>query len=114
MSLSTPKLISPPPAILGATDPVNSAPGTIRGGAYNLDYFPPFCGRRPIHRARWHRKLSIHGLFANGPKDFALSVGRNVCHGSDEVPNAEKEIALWFKPEELTSWDLSQKDWVNE
>ena len=56
----------------------------------------------------------MHELSANGPKDYALSVGRNVCHGSDEVPNAEKEIALWFKPEELISWDLSQKDWINE
>ena len=55
-----------------------------------------------------------HGLYANRPKDFALSVGRNVCHGSDEVKNANKEIALWFKPEELNSWDLSQKDWINE
>ena len=26
--------------------------------------------------------------------DFALAVGRNVCHGSDSVENAEKEIAL--------------------
>lgn len=26
--------------------------------------------------------------------DFALAVGRNVCHGSDSVENAEKEIKL--------------------
>jgi nucleoside-diphosphate kinase len=26
--------------------------------------------------------------------DFCLAVGRNVCHGSDSVENAEKEIAL--------------------
>ena len=27
--------------------------------------------------------------------DFALAVGRNVCHGSDSVENAEKEIKLY-------------------
>ena len=27
--------------------------------------------------------------------DFALAVGRNICHGSDSVENAEKEIALY-------------------
>ena len=26
--------------------------------------------------------------------DFALAVGRNICHGSDSVESAEKEIAL--------------------
>lgn len=26
--------------------------------------------------------------------DFALAVGRNICHGSDAVESAEKEIAL--------------------
>jgi len=28
--------------------------------------------------------------------DFCIDVGRNLCHGSDSVDNAEKEIALWF------------------
>ncbi len=31
--------------------------------------------------------------------DFCIDVGRNICHGSDAVESAEKEIALWFKPE---------------
>ena len=26
--------------------------------------------------------------------DYALAVGRNICHGSDSVENAEKEIKL--------------------
>jgi nucleoside diphosphate kinase (EC 2.7.4.6) len=33
--------------------------------------------------------------------DFALEVGRNLTHASDTVENGEKEVALWFKPEEL-------------
>lgn len=64
-------------AILGATNPLASAPGTIRG-------------------------------------DFAIDVGRNVCHGSDAVESAKKEIALWFKPEELVSWKSAQFGWIYE
>jgi len=46
--------------------------------------------------------------------DFAVQVGRNICHGSDAVESANHEIALWFKPEELVSWESAQKDWVYE
>ncbi len=28
--------------------------------------------------------------------DFCIDVGKNICHGSDAVESAEKEIALWF------------------
>lgn len=39
--------------------------------------------------------------------DFCIQVGR-ICHGSDAVEeSAKKEIALWFKDEELVSWDPS-------
>ncbi|PWI66000.1 hypothetical protein PCL_05478 [Purpureocillium lilacinum] len=62
--------------LLGATNPLASAPGTIRG-------------------------------------DFALDVGRNVCHGSDSVENAKKEIAHWF-PNGTVSWKAAQFDWVYE
>lgn len=64
-------------AILGATNPLASAPGTIRG-------------------------------------DFALDVGRNVCHGSDSVESAQKEISLWFKPEELVDYKPSMFGWIYE
>jgi len=64
-------------AILGATNPLASAPGTIRG-------------------------------------DYAIDVGRNVCHGSDSVENAKKEIALWFKPDEVHSYKAAQFDWIYE
>lgn len=46
--------------MLGATDPSESLPGTIRG-------------------------------------DFGLETRRNVCHGSDSVASAQREIALWFQ-----------------
>ncbi|CAM9653581.1 unnamed protein product [Heterosigma akashiwo] len=45
--------------------------------------------------------------------DYALDVGRNICHGSDSVENAEKEIALWF-PEGTNSWIDHSSSWVYE
>ncbi|KAG8889390.1 nucleoside diphosphate kinase [Tulasnella sp. 332] len=63
-------------AILGATNPLASAPGTIRG-------------------------------------DFALAVGRNVCHGSDAVESAEKEIKLWF-PEGVIQYTDVKAEWIFE
>merc|ERR1719231_899895 len=63
--------------MLGATNPQDSLPGTIRG-------------------------------------DFSIEVGRNICHGSDSVENAEKEIALWFKPDELVTWEDHSNDWIYE
>merc|ERR1711963_973226 len=44
--------------------------------------------------------------------DFCIQVGRNICHGSDAVESAEKEIKLWFSEEELTSWKPAAIDWV--
>lgn len=41
-------------------------------------------------------------------------VGRNVCHGSDSVENAKKEIALWFNENELISYKQAQFDWIYE
>eukprot|EP01003_Olkasia_polycarbonata_P005894 NODE_588_length_794_cov_282.822819_g524_i0.p1 GENE.NODE_588_length_794_cov_282.822819_g524_i0~~NODE_588_length_794_cov_282.822819_g524_i0.p1 ORF type:complete len:188 (-),score=40.17 NODE_588_length_794_cov_282.822819_g524_i0:172-735(-) len=64
-------------SMLGATNPLASAPGSIRG-------------------------------------DLCIDVGRNICHGSDSVESAEHEIALWFKAEELQSWEKTGSDWVYE
>ncbi|KAI9676384.1 MAG: nucleoside diphosphate kinase [Caeruleum heppii] len=63
--------------LLGATNPMASAPGTIRG-------------------------------------DYAIDVGRNVCHGSDSVETAKKEISLWFKEGEVVEWKSAQNDWIYE
>jgi nucleoside-diphosphate kinase len=46
--------------------------------------------------------------------DFALEVGRNLTHASDEPSNAEKEVALWFKKEELVDWKREVDRWVFE
>lgn len=62
-------------ATMGATDPRNAAPGTIRG-------------------------------------DHALSIGANVVHGSDSPGRAAEEIALFFQPAELVSWDPALAGWL--
>jgi nucleoside-diphosphate kinase len=36
--------------------------------------------------------------------DFGLDIQENLVHGSDSVESAEKEISLFFSPEELVSW----------
>ena len=63
--------------MLGATNPLASEPGTIRG-------------------------------------DFCIDVGRNICHGSDSVESAEKEIALWFNKDELHCRKSHSHSWIYE
>ena len=63
--------------LLGATKPLDSAPGTIRG-------------------------------------DFCISVGRNICHGSDSVASANKEIAHWFTEAEITDYERTMNTWIYE
>ena len=46
--------------------------------------------------------------------DFALEVGRNLTHASDTVENGEKEVALWFKQEQLVDWKREVDRWVFE
>lgn len=41
-------------------------------------------------------------------------VGRNICHGSDSVENAEKEIGLWFGESEVVDHESAMKDWIYE
>eukprot|EP00252_Welwitschia_mirabilis_P013209 TRINITY_DN29136_c0_g1_i1.p1 TRINITY_DN29136_c0_g1~~TRINITY_DN29136_c0_g1_i1.p1 ORF type:complete len:254 (+),score=46.08 TRINITY_DN29136_c0_g1_i1:98-859(+) len=46
--------------------------------------------------------------------DFAIQVGRNVVHGSDSKENGEREIALWFKEDELCDWRQQMDPWLKE
>lgn len=63
--------------MLGATNPADSLPGTIRG-------------------------------------DLCIDVGRNICHGSDSVESANKEIALWFNDDELNNYKHHSEAFVYE
>ena len=62
--------------MLGATNGVAAAPGTIRG-------------------------------------DFSISKQNNLVHGSDSPESADREIALWFRPEELIDYSIAGNDWVS-
>merc|ERR1711976_396014 len=46
--------------------------------------------------------------------DYCIEVGRNICHGSDAVESAKKEIGLWFKEDEPVTWTPCEEEWVNE
>merc|ERR1712166_1548018 len=46
--------------------------------------------------------------------DFCIDVGRNICHGSDAVESATHEIALWFKKEEVMTYDHHSSAWIYE
>ena len=64
-------------AVLGATNPLAAAPGTIRG-------------------------------------DLGLETGRNLCHASDSVDSAEREIRLWFSQDEIVGWNHDLENWIHE
>lgn len=69
-------VISTARLMMGATNPKESAPGTIRG-------------------------------------DFAVTVAKNIIHGSDSPESAEREIGLFFKEEELSSYEKAVNSWIN-
>jgi nucleoside-diphosphate kinase len=46
--------------------------------------------------------------------DFGLEIGRNLIHGSDSLESAGREIALFFRPEELLSYERAIDRWVFE
>jgi len=62
---------------IGATNPAEAEPGTIRG-------------------------------------DLALETGRNLIHGSDSPESAKREIALFFREDELHSYARDVDRWLFE
>ena len=62
---------------MGATNPADSAPGTLRA-------------------------------------DLAVNIGRNLVHGSDSPESAEREIGLFFRPEEILSYSRNNDIWITE
>ncbi len=46
--------------------------------------------------------------------DFGLEMGRNLIHASDGPESAEREIALYFRPEEVIAWKRDTDRWVFE
>ena len=44
--------------------------------------------------------------------DFGIQLTKNLVHGSDSLASAEREIALFFAPDELYDYDLSVGIWT--
>ena len=44
--------------------------------------------------------------------DFAVHTRFNLIHGSDSIDNAEREIALFFEPEQLIDYELTIQRWI--
>ena len=44
--------------------------------------------------------------------DFAVETAQNLVHASDSPENAAAELALWFRPEELLSYEREVDRWV--
>lgn len=45
---------------------------------------------------------------------YGMDISRNVIHGSDSVASAEREIALYFKPEEICEYHKAGEEWLSE
>lgn len=45
---------------------------------------------------------------------YGMDISRNIIHGSDSVTSAEREISLYFKPEELTDYQKAGDEWLSE
>jgi nucleoside-diphosphate kinase len=46
--------------------------------------------------------------------DLALETGRNLIHGSDSLDSARREIALFFREEEMHMYSRDMDRWVFE
>lgn len=46
--------------------------------------------------------------------DLAIDIGRNIIHGSDSKESAEREISLYFKPEEILEYSRTMEKWIYE
>jgi nucleoside-diphosphate kinase len=46
--------------------------------------------------------------------DWGLEIGRNLIHASDSLETAASEVALFFRPEELVSYERATDRWIFE
>jgi nucleoside-diphosphate kinase len=46
--------------------------------------------------------------------DFGLTIGRNLIHASDGPDAAQREVSLFFSPDELVSYERSIDSWLIE
>src|SRR5436189_78915 len=46
--------------------------------------------------------------------DLALTIGRNIIHGSDSLESAKREIPLFFKPDEIHAYARVDEAWLRD
>jgi len=46
--------------------------------------------------------------------DYAVSMGRNIIHGSDSEKSAAHEIKYWFAENEIAAWTPAAASWLYE
>lgn len=46
--------------------------------------------------------------------DFGMTIGMNLVHGSDSVESADRELNLFFKPDEILDYEREIDAWVIE
>ena len=46
--------------------------------------------------------------------DLGLDPGRNLCHASDSVNSANREINLWFSKNQIIHWKSDFTKWIYE
>jgi len=86
-----------------------------------------YMGSGPVLAAVWQGRQVVQAgrtlLGATDPAkaapgsirgDLALESGRNLCHASDSVDSAEREIKLWFSESDLVSWVSDLDTWIHE
>ncbi|HWO95015.1 MAG TPA: nucleoside-diphosphate kinase [Bacillus sp. (in: firmicutes)] len=56
-----------------------------------------------------HPKEALPGTIRG---DYGLTLDKNVIHGSDAPESAAREIALFFKDEELVSYEKLINNWI--
>ena len=44
--------------------------------------------------------------------DFGLNLTKNLVHGSDSLASAEREVSLFFEPDELFDYELTMREWM--
>jgi nucleoside-diphosphate kinase len=44
--------------------------------------------------------------------DYSISKQNNLVHGSDSAESAEREIGIWFNPNDLVDYELAGSEWI--
>jgi nucleoside-diphosphate kinase len=66
----------------------------------------------PLSRTVIGKTNSLDAVPGTIRGDYALHTNMNLIHGSDSAESAERELANFFKPEEIVTYEKSIAKWV--